>query len=268
MNTIYGINGPVVKVENALDFTMLEMVFVGEKRLIGEVIGIDENHTTIQVYENTAGLKVGEPVYTAGAPMCAQLGPGIISNIYDGIQRPLKAMKGIYVTEGSSMPSLDTEKLYDVKVLVRAGDRVEQGQIYATTPETPLILHKCLIPPNVSGIVTFAAASGSYTVNSTVVTVKPDGEAPEITLTLAQKWPIRQPRPIRKRMPISRPLVTGQRIIDTLLPVAKGGAAAIPGGFGTGKTMTQHQIAKWCDADIIVYIVCVERGNEMKQVLE
>ncbi|GHU45860.1 V-type ATP synthase alpha chain [Clostridia bacterium] len=268
MNTIYGINGPVVKVENARDFSMLEMVFVGEKRLIGEVIGIDENYTTIQVYELTAGLKVGEPVEKSGVPMFATLGPGIISNIYDGIQRPLKSMKGIYVTEGSAISSLDTEKRFDVKILVKAGDRVERGQVYATTPETPLILHKCLVPPNISGTVTFAAADGSYRVDDTVITVKPDGEAPEVSLSLCQKWPIRQPRPISRRIPISRPLVTGQRIIDTLLPVGKGGAAAIPGGFGTGKTMTQHQVAKWCDADIIVYIGCGERGNEMTQVLE
>ncbi len=272
MNTIYAINGPVIKVKDTKDFSMREMVYVGEKKLIGEVIGVDEKLTVIQVYENTDGLKVGEEVYTTGSPMCATLGPGIISNIYDGIQRPLgdmKAISGAFVSEGSNISALNLERKYDVTMQVKAGDEVTAGQIYATCPETALITHKCMIPPSVKKAkVTYAAENGQYKVNDTVLKLSVEGEETEISLTLCQKWPIRDPRPSKRRLPISKPLITGQRVIDTIIPVAKGGAAAIPGGFGTGKTMTQHQLAKWCDADIIVYIGCGERGNEMTQVLE
>lgn len=272
MNTIYSINGSVIKVKDTVDFSMREMVYVGEKRLIGEVIGVTSKFTVIQVYENTDGLKVGEQVLCTGTPMCAQLGPGIISNIYDGIERPLRDMKnlsGAFVSEGSSIPSLDTERLFDVTLTVKEGDTVTAGQIYATCPETPLVLHKCMIPPSVkTAKVTYTAKNGQYKANDTVLKIKAEGEDSETELTLCQKWPIRDPRPSRRRLPITKPLITGQRIVDSILPIAKGGAAAIPGGFGTGKTMTQHQLAKWCDADIIVYIGCGERGNEMTQVLE
>ena len=272
MNTVYAINGPVIKVKNTKDFSMREMVYVGEKRLIGEVIGVSSDFTIIQVYENTDGLKVGEQVFTTGSPMSATLGPGIISNIYDGIQRPLGDMKklsGAFVSEGSSIPALDLQRKYDVKITVKTGDKVTAGQVYATCPETPLITHKCMIPPSIKEAeVTYTAPDGQYTVNDEVLKIKIDGEEQELSLTLCQKWAIREPRPSKRRLPISRPLITGQRIVDSILPIAKGGAAAIPGGFGTGKTMTQHQLAKWCDADIIVYIGCGERGNEMTQVLE
>ncbi|MGN0596380.1 MAG: V-type ATP synthase subunit A, partial [Ruminiclostridium sp.] len=272
MNTIYAINGPVVKVKNTKDFSMREMVYVGEKKLIGEVIGVSDTFTIIQVYENTAGLKVGEAVMTTGMPMCATLGPGIISNIFDGIERPLRDMKSIsgsFVTEGSAIPSLDEERLFDVTLKVKVGDKVTAGQIYATCPETPLITHKCMISPSVKeATVTYVAPDGKYRVNDVVAKLAIEGEETEIPLTLCQKWAIRTPRPVAKRLPITKPLITGQRIVDTVLPIAKGGTAAIPGGFGTGKTMTQHQLAKWCDADIIVYIGCGERGNEMTQVLE
>ena len=272
MNTIYAINGPVIKVKDTKDFSMREMVYVGEKKLIGEVIGVSDSFTVIQVYENTDGLKVGEMVYTTGSPMCATLGPGIISNIYDGIERPLgdmKSLSGAFVSEGSSIPALNTEKKFDVTVTVKVGDKVKAGQIYATCPETPLIVHKCMIPPSVKeAVVSYAAPNGQYGVNDTVLKLTVEGEETEMPLTLCQKWPIRDPRPAKQRMPITKPLITGQRVIDTVLPIAKGGTAAIPGGFGTGKTMTQHQLAKWCDADIIVYIGCGERGNEMTQVLE
>ena len=272
MNTVYAINGPVIKVKNTKDFSMREMVYVGEKKLIGEVIGVSSDFTIIQVYENTDGLKVGEQVFTTGSPMSATLGPGIISNIYDGIQRPLGDMKklsGAFVSEGSSIPALDLQRKYDVKITVKTGDKVTAGQVYATCPETPLITHKCMIPPSIKEAeVTYTAPDGQYTVNDEVLKIKIDGEEQELSLTLCQKWAIREPRPSKRRLPISRPLITGQRIVDSILPIAKGGAAAIPGGFGTGKTMTQHQLAKWCDADIIVYIGCGERGNEMTQVLE
>lgn len=269
-NTVYSINGPVVKAANTRDFSMLEMVYVGEKRLIGEVIGVTDEFTTIQVYENTGGLKIGEPIESTGAPVCANLGPGIISNIFDGIERPLRDMtklNGVFVAEGNSLFSLDTEKKYDVTVTVKVGDKLCGGDIYCTCSETALITHKCMVPPNVEGEVTFAAENGHYQVNDTIIKIKlADGT--ELPLTMVQKWAIKKARPIAKRLSIKRPLITGQRIIDTIIPIAKGGAAAIPGGFGTGKTMTQHQLAKWCDADIIVYIGCGERGNEMTQVLE
>ena len=269
-NEIFSINGPVVKVKDTKDFSMLEMVYVGEKRLIGEVIGITEEFTTIQVYEVTTGLKPGEPVYNTGSPMCATLGPGIISNIFDGIERPLmqiEKLSGAFISVGANVSALDEEKRYDVTVTVRAGDVLKAGDVYATCPETPLIEHRCMLSPLQSGEIVWTAENGSYRVTDKIAQLKTeDGQT--VDLTLIQRWPIRQPRPCKARLPINRPLITGQRVIDTVLPIAKGGTAAIPGGFGTGKTMTQHQLAKWCDADIIVYIGCGERGNEMTQVLE
>jgi V/A-type H+-transporting ATPase subunit A len=249
---------------------MMEMVWVGSKRLIGEVISISTEETTIQVYESTTGLKPGEPVAGSGMPMSASLGPGIIRNIFDGIERPLRALEditGAFIAEGTTVPYLDTDKKWTVTMKVKAGDKVSGGDIYATCPETPVIEHRCLVHPELSGEVIFAAPDGEYCVNDKVAVIK-DAEGEEHELTLMHKWPIKRPRPFASRRLINRPLITGQRIIDTVLPIAKGGAAAIPGGFGTGKTMTQHQLAKWCDADIIVYIGCGERGNEMTQVLE
>ncbi|MBC8558974.1 V-type ATP synthase subunit A [Fumia xinanensis] len=269
-NTIYSINGPVIKVKDTKDFSMLEMVYVGHKKLVGEVIGVTDKFTTIQVYEVTTGLKPGEPVYSTGAPLSATLGPGILTNIYDGIERPLLKIAdkcGAFIDEGIDVSPIDTEKKYDVTMQVKVGDTLKGGQIYATCPETPVILHKCLLAPNLSGEVVKVMPDGQYAVNDTVAVIRTEGGEKK-ELTLCQKWPIRTPRPVQKRLPIARPLITGQRIIDTLFPIAKGGTAAIPGGFGTGKTMTQHQLAKWCDADIIVYIGCGERGNEMTQVLE
>lgn len=270
MNTVYSINGPVVKVINTKDFFMQEMVYVGDKRLIGEVIGVTEDETTIQVYEVTTGLKPGEPVEPTGMPMSVTLGPGIISNIFDGIERPLKQiaeMSGAFISEGLSVPSLDDKKKWDVTVTAKVGDRLNGGDIYAECPETLAVTHRCMLSPNLSGEVVWTAENGSYTINDVVCRIKTDsGEEKE--LTLCQKWPIKRSRPFAERLPINRPLITGQRVIDTILPIAKGGTAAVPGGFGTGKTMTQHQLAKWCDADIIVYIGCGERGNEMTQVLE
>ncbi|MGN0611166.1 MAG: V-type ATP synthase subunit A [Ruminiclostridium sp.] len=270
MDSIYAINGPVVKVKDTKSFSMREMVMVGKNKLIGEVIGVTDEMTTIQVYEGTVGLMIGDPVEPTGTPMCATLGPGIISNIYDGIQRPLKAMtdiSGVFVTEGSAIAALDEEREFDVTLTVKLGDKLSGGDIYAECPETPLITHRCMVPPEMSGTVEYVAPNGKYKVNDVVLKLRVDEET-VTELTLTQKWPIRTPRPIKKRLPISKPLITGQRIVDTILPLAKGGTAAIPGGFGTGKTMTQHQLAKWCDADIIVYIGCGERGNEMTQVLE
>lgn len=269
-NVIYSINGPVVKVKNAKDFSMLEMVYVGHAKLMGEVISISKDLTTIQVYETTTGLKPGEPVISTGSPICVTLGPGILRNIFDGIERPLQAIaeqSGAFIEAGSDVDSLDVEKLWDVTMKVKVGDVLKGGDIYATCPETDLIEHRCMLSPLLSGKVVEVKENGQYKINDVVMKIEDEhGQIHECTL--CQKWPIKQARPTLERLPISIPLVTGQRVIDTLFPIAKGGTAAIPGGFGTGKTMTQHQIAKWCDADIIIYVGCGERGNEMTQVLE
>ncbi|MDD7279154.1 MAG: V-type ATP synthase subunit A [Oscillospiraceae bacterium] len=270
MNTVFSVNGPVVKVRDTSDFAMMEMVYVGAEHLMGEVIGVNSEETTIQVYEVTTGMKPGEPVIGTGAPVSAVLGPGIISNIFDGIERPLKKIEeisGAYISPGSNIDSLDTEKKWNVTLKVKVGDEVDGGAVFAVCPETALIEHRCMIPPKMSGEVVFAAENGEYTINDVICRIK-SADGAEHELTMCQKWPIKQSRPFNKRLPVDRPLITGQRVIDTILPIAKGGTAAVPGGFGTGKTMTQHQLAKWCDADIIVYIGCGERGNEMTQVLE
>lgn len=269
-NVIYGINGPVVTVKNTDSFEMMEMVHVGKQKLVGEIIGITDDITTIQVYEETTGLKPGDPVEGTGAPMNVLLGPGIIDNIFDGIERPLKAIEeeaGAFINRGSSVSALDDKKLWNVTMKVKVGDRLEGGQIYATLPETPIIEHRLMVPPELSGEVVKVNPNGDYKLFDTVVVIK-DDEGVEHNLTLCQQWPIRTSRPVKERLTSSVPLITGQRVIDTLFPIAKGGTAAIPGGFGTGKTMTQHQLAKWCDADIIIYVGCGERGNEMSQVLE
>ena len=269
-NGIYGINGPVVTVLGNTGLSMMEMVLVGEEKLVGEVIGINDRATTIQVYENTTGLRSGEPVYATGGPLCALLGPGILDNIFDGIERPLKAIEeksGDFISRGVTVSSLDEDREWEVTVTVKAGDRLMPGEIYATCPETPIITHRCMVPHGMGGVVMEAKPNGRYKIRDTVVTLRDDtGRLHE--LSLCQEWPIRTPRPVNRRLYADAPLITGQRVIDTLFPVAKGGTAAIPGGFGTGKTMTQHQLAKWCDADIIVYVGCGERGNEMSQVLE
>lgn len=269
-NVIYGINGPVVTVKNTKDFSMMEMVYVGKEKLVGEIIGITSKFTTVQVYEETTGLKPGDPIYGTGAPMNVTLGPGIIDNIFDGIERPLSAIEklsGSFISRGASVSSLDEEKKWNVTVKVKAGDVLESGAIYATLPETTIIEHRLMVPPTLCGTVVKAAANGEYKLNDTIVVLK-DKYGTEHNLTLCQRWPIRTPRPVLKKLPATVPLITGQRVIDTMFPISKGGTAAIPGGFGTGKTMTQHQIAKWCDADIIIYIGCGERGNEMSQVLQ
>lgn len=268
-NIIYGINGPVVTVKGATTLSMMEMVYVGEQKLAGEVIKLDNGFTTIQVYEETTGLKPGDPIYSTGARLAATLGPGILDNIFDGIERPLRDIEresGAFIARGASMSALDTERLWDVTVDVKVGDILAAGQIYARCPETSVIEHRCMVPPTVCGKVEWAASNGKYKINDVIVKLRlDDGKLCE--LTLCQKWPIRSPRPVSERLYANVPLVTGQRVIDTLFPIAKGGTAAVPGGFGTGKTMTQHQLAKWCDADIIVYVGCGERGNEMCQVL-
>ncbi len=269
-DVIYGINGPVVTVKNTRSFSMMEMVYVGDSRLVGEVIGITDTLTTIQVYEETTGLKPGDKVYGTSAPMNVLLGPGIIDNIFDGIERPLKEIEknsGSFISRGSTVSPLNLEKYWNVKIKVKVGDELSAGQIYATCLETSIIEHRFTVPPSLSGTVVRTEPNGKYRLKDTIVVIK-DKKGNEHNLTLCQEWPIRSARPVKERLPADIPLITGQRVIDTLFPISKGGTAAIPGGFGTGKTMTQHQLAKWCDADIIVYVGCGERGNEMSQVLD
>ena len=267
---ISGINGPIVHVKDNPGFTMNEMVYVGHDNLVGEVIGLKAGDTIIQVYEETAGIRPGEVVTGTGAPVSVTLAPGILTNIFDGIERPLSEIAktgGAYISRGVNVSALDTEKRWQTHMTVKKGDRVYGGTIIAEVPETPAILHKVMVPPDKEGYVLDVVEDGEYTISDPLLTIQHlDGTEEKLTMT--QKWPIRVARPTAKRFPATKPLVTGQRILDTLFPLAKGGTAAIPGGFGTGKTMTQHQIAKWSDANIIIYIGCGERGNEMTQVLE
>ena len=268
--TIYGINGPVIYLEGDPGFQMNEMVYVGEENLIGEVIGLSSDRTTVQVYEETSGLKPGQQVTGSGAPVSVTLAPGILDNIFDGIERPLSEIAksgGPYISRGVNVSSLDTEKKWKTHITVKKGDHLYPGAIIAEVPETRAIVHKVMIPPDLEGEVTDVVSDGEYTIEEPLLTLRLPGGT-EKKLSMTQKWPIRVPRPTAKRFPATQPLITGQRILDTLFPLAKGGTAAVPGGFGTGKTMTQHQIAKWSDADIIIYIGCGERGNEMTQVLE
>ena len=267
---IFGINGPLVSIKGQTDLKMGEMVYVGGEKLVGEVIRLTKEMATIQVFEETSGLKPGETIHPTGATLSVTLAPGIVRNIFDGIERPLTEIarkSGTYIDRGFSMESLDTQKKWAAKMCVRPGDYVTGGTILAEVPETPAITHKVMVPPGLEGRVETVVPDGEYTINDTIVTIMRRDDS-VVRLTMTQKWPIRVARPSAKRHPASRPLVTGQRILDTLFPIAKGGTAAIPGGFGTGKTMTQHAIAKWSDADLIVYIGCGERGNEMTEVLE
>lgn len=267
---IYGINGPVVSLEGDPGFQMNEMVYVGGDNLVGEVIGLTSEKTTIQVYEETSGIKPGEIVTGTGSPVSVTLAPGILSNIFDGIERPLKEIakdSGYYISRGISVNSLDTEKKWDTRITAKKGERLMPGSVIARVQETRAIVHKVMVPPDTEGYVLDVVSDGMYTIDEPLVTLQLlDGTEKKLTMT--QKWPIRIPRPTAKRFPAVKPLITGQRILDTMFPLAKGGTAAIPGGFGTGKTMTQHQVAKWSDADVIIYIGCGERGNEMTQVLE
>ena len=269
-HVIYSINGPVVTVKDVTNFQMLEMVYVGKQKLMGEVIAISQMKTTIQVYESTTGLTIGEPVYPTGEPISVILGPGLMKNIFDGIERPLQmiaAKSGMFIPTGSNVEPLDTKQKWEVTFDIKKGDHVEGGMIFGRIQETASIEHRLLIPMKISGTVISVKPNGSYTIKDIVIVIE-DQDGVKHELDLTQKWPIKTPRPVKKRLQMLMPLISGQRVIDTLFPIAKGGTAAVPGGFGTGKTMMQHQFAKWCDADLIVYVGCGERGNEMTQVLE
>ena len=264
------INGPVVKGVHMGSFKLNEMVTVGEQKLIGEVVSIEGDVATVQVYEETEGLKAGEKIRYTGNPLSVTLGPGMLGNIFDGIQRPLEKINGMsenFIPEGIGLLSLDDEKRWETHITVKSGDVLEPGMVYATVQETLSITHRLMVPYPLRGTVVKAEADGPYSLKDTVVLLEKENKE-SVPLKLSYKWPVRRARPVRKRVPIYKPLITGQRVIDSFYPIAKGGTVGIPGGFGTGKTVTQHQLAKWSDADIIVYIGCGERGNEMTDVLE
>jgi len=269
LGKITGINGSVVKAEDMEGFKIREMVLVGTKKLIGEIIIVEGNSATIQVYEDCGGLYAGETVESTGKPLSVKLGPGIIGNIFDGIERPLLKIDDIspsFIPEGIGLISIDENKLWKVSFKKKIGEFLSGGDIFAEVSETPLINHYIMVPPNICGNVVELKEDGEYNIEEVLMTLDNNGEKHQ--LRLYQEWPVRTPRPIKKRKSIEIPLITGQRILDSFFPIAKGGTVAIPGGFGTGKTITQHQLAKWSDADVIIYIGCGERGNEMTEVLE
>jgi len=262
------ISGPLVIAEGMKDADMFDVVRVSEQGLIGEIIEMRGDRASIQVYEETAGLAPGAPVVSTGAQLSVELGPGLIETIYDGIQRPLEEIRriaGPNIARGISVPSLNREKKWEFVPVVKAGDNVQAGDIIGTVQETMVVQQKIMVPYGISGTVQ-EIKSGSFTVEETVCTVvKEDGES--VNLTMMQKWPVRKGRPYKEKLVPDTPLVTGQRVIDTMFPISKGGVAAVPGPFGSGKTVVQHQLAKWADAEIVVYIGCGERGNEMTDVL-
>ncbi|MGN0985434.1 MAG: V-type ATP synthase subunit A, partial [Candidatus Enterenecus sp.] len=270
MGKVVKVSGPLVVATGLADANMSDVVRVGPERLIGEILTMNGDSASIQVYEETSGLGPGAEVVTTGYPMSVELGPGMIENIYDGIQRPLeeimRKVHGNNLPRGVEVPPIDQEKLWEFTPVAKAGDKVVGGDILGTVPETPVVLHKIMVPPTLKGTLKSVAPAGSYNVKHTIaVLVKDDGT--EVELTMSQRWPVRTGRPYKNKFPPTRPLLSGQRIVDTFFPVAKGGTAAIPGPFGSGKTVMQHALAKWSDVDIVIYIGCGERGNEMTDVL-
>ncbi len=270
MGKVVKVSGPLVVATGMADANMSDVVRVGPERLIGEILTMNGDSASIQVYEETSGLGPGTEVVTTGSPMSVELGPGMIENIYDGIQRPLEKImekvQGNNLPRGVEVPAIDLEKLWDFTPVAKAGDKVVGGDIIGTVPETPVVLHKIMVPPNLKGTLKSVEPAGQYNVRHTVaVLVKEDGT--EVELAMSQKWPVRIGRPYKHKYPPVKPLSSGQRIVDTFFPVAKGGTAAIPGPFGSGKTVMQHALAKWSDVDLVVYIGCGERGNEMTDVL-
>jgi V/A-type H+/Na+-transporting ATPase subunit A len=263
------ISGPVVRARGSRHVGMLELVEVGEDRLVGEVIGLKGDQMTVQVYEETAGMQTGAPIYGTGLPLSVQLGPGLIQSIYDGVQRPLplieKAM-GSFINRGARFDPIDRQKKWKYTPKVKVGDKVNGGAILGVAMETDTFEHRVMLHPDDSGEITWVAAEGEYTVDEPIARIKVGKEEKDVAML--QRWPVRRPRPFTRRLGATVPLITGQRILDTFFPVAKGGAAGIPGPFGSGKTVTQHSIAKWADAQVIVYIGCGERGNEMTEVLQ
>ncbi|MBD3369350.1 V-type ATP synthase subunit A [Candidatus Fermentibacteria bacterium] len=264
------IAGPLVVAAGMSKARMYDVAFVSDDRLIGEIIELKEDRASIQVYEETGGLKPGDPVYGTGEPLSVELGPGLLKAIYDGIQRPLDRVRdqvGDWITRGINIPGLDHEKRWEFTPSLAEGTEVGGGEILGTVPETELIEHKVMVPPDVSGEVTWVVEKGSYTIDETVARVRTEDRG-EVELQMYHRWPVRKSRPIREKQAPDQPLSTGQRVIDTFFPVGKGGTACVPGPFGSGKTVIQHQLAKWADAEIVVYVGCGERGNEMTDVLQ
>ena len=263
------INGPVIEVMGITDAEMFELVWVGKEHLIGELIKLEQDSAVVQVYEDTTGIAPYDPVYGAGMQLSVELGPGMVGTIYDGIQRPLERIReisGIFIKRGISVPSLDREKKWHFVPSAKEGDTVSDGMVLGTVQETENVLHKILVPPHNKGVIVSVVPEGDYTVEETIAVLETE-DSQKKNLFLMHRWPIRKQRPTKGRLPLDIPLVTGQRVIDTLFPIAKGATVCIPGGFGTGKTMTQQAVAKWCDADLIIYIGCGERGNEITDVL-
>ena len=269
MGKIIKVSGPLVVADGMADASMADVVRVGDQQLIGEILNMTGDRASIQVYEETSGLGPGADVVTTGAPLSVELGPGLIENIYDGIQRPLEEIVrrvGANITRGIQVPPLNREKLWQFTPVAAIGDAVTAGDVLGTVPETEVVLHKIMVPNGLTGTVEWLAEAGQYNITQPIARIRTaNGEVRE--LTMVQKWPVRVGRPYKKKFPPERPLQSGQRVIDTMFPIAKGGTAAVPGPFGSGKTVVQHQLAKWSDVDIVVYIGCGERGNEMTDVL-
>lgn len=266
---IIWINGPVVRARGSQHVGMLEVVEIGDEHLVAEVIGLERDILTIQVYEETSGLKPGAPVFSTGYPLSVELGPGLLTSIFDGIQRPLPVLEmrsGAFIGRGIKTTPLYHKQLWTFTPQVKAGDHVRGGEFLGTTPETNLIEHRVMVPPEMEGTLTWIAPQGEYTIVDPIARLRTSRGEQEITML--QRWPVRRPRLYRERLAPTELLVTGQRVLDTFFPMVKGGTAAIPGGFGAGKTMAQHQIAKWSDADVVIYVGCGERGNEMTEVLQ
>ena len=267
MGVIIRVSGPVVIAEGIENQRMYDVVKVGQMGLVGEIIKISGNEATVQVYEDTTGIRPGEPVESTGKPLSVELGPGLLKSIYDGIQRPLDVIRektGDFIMRGYTAPPLDQNKKWDFKATVSKGTKVGQGDIIGEVQETSLILHKIMVPLGLSGEIT-EIKSGSFNITETVAKLKTDSGI--IDLRLKQEWPVRVSRRVQSKLPPQIPLITGQRVIDSLFPVAKGGTVAVPGPFGSGKTVVQHQLSKWADSDIVVYVGCGERGNEMTEIL-
>jgi len=264
------VNGPVIKASDMRNFAMREVVHVGPKKLMGEIINMEDEEATIQVYEDTGGLGINTEVTGSGEPLSIEVGPGLIGSFFDGIGRPLDALldqEGMYISPGTNVNMLNRDKAWDVTPVAKIGDLITGGTVLATVQETPILLHKIMAPPETEGELTWIVPAGRHKGSEIVAKVK-DAFGHELSIPMIQRWPVRTPRPYRERLLPNEPFVTGQRVIDGLFPIAKGGTACIPGGFGTGKTVTQHQLAKWGDAQVVIYIGCGERGNEMTDVLE
>ncbi len=269
IGTVTWISGPVIRAQGSRDVSMLELVEVGDQHLVGEVIGLDGDITTIQVYEETSGMRPGAPVFGTGLPLSVELGPGLLRSIFDGVQRPLPVIEmraGTFITRGVHLTPLYRKERWSFTPKLSVGTEVTGGAILGTVQETAALEHRIMVPPLVSGTLTWIAEERKYTIDEPIARVRTANGEQE--LTMLQRWPVRRLRPYKSRLGQNQPLITGQRVLDTFFPLAKGGAAAIPGGFGSGKTVTQHSIAKWADAQVIVYIGCGERGNEMTEVLQ